>query len=710
MNEFGLNIKNAFGAVGDGITDDSTALDMAFTATSSDIIIFPNGRYLIGKSITVPTNKLLLFSVGAVLLPVNGVTITINGSWEASPHFQIFDLSLSGGISGDFKVSEIYPEWLGAKGDGVSDDAKSFNDAMIMCDKKRVLRLGAKKYKLRSTVHNYSRGIRGVARYTDSGNNGTSLEWDPIDTATDLNPCIRIETSGHGSEFVDFAIRGRIGYNSKALATWINKEYYEQDDYRMFANGYSGIEIAGAATPIFRNVQVSQCKVGLMLNSTKGHITSYDSTWAGLIGVYCRLNSGDYFFQGGGINGAFCGVMLGITLEANHYGGMGVTMKRVHMGFSPYGFYQCKDAPMVNYDALQTVSGLVGNLISTRFERVGEAAIKLLPKAISEGLSISGFGFTWSPIEYTAHTGGWECPIPDQLLPRDLKQKYAMYLGVVRKGIDFRDVDAGGLFKSNAPGALGSVYIDILDADANLSGVQIENVVVRRKIPSVYTGFSTPQMVGNTIRQKYLNPLAAGNLMKNPEEASSWSMTGVGTGYISVITEAELPVPLSSEVRESLGKGPFKIIKVTPDGTNAQTVNLYALSNPLTIDPGCPLSYEYFLLSHKTSVRSRIVITGGTLYDHTYRNTPDEWYRISGRGQSSADIHRIEIGQSATDPMFIIGVMVTNSDLAPYSPYPHLYSALPIESRNGFIVSSPSGQRFKITVDDAGNLFTIVTS
>lgn len=166
------------GVTGDGNTDDSMATQNALADASSDTIIIPKGSYKVDMNITVSASKKFVFSAGAMLKPVNGVTITINGTWDANSNNQIFDFSLGGVIAGDFKIAEIYPEWLGAIGDGVTDDAKAFNDAMTLCAKKGLLVLGVMNYLVKSTIENNARGIRGVGKYTYSGNSGTRITFD----------------------------------------------------------------------------------------------------------------------------------------------------------------------------------------------------------------------------------------------------------------------------------------------------------------------------------------------------------------------------------------------------------------------------------------------------------------------------------------------------------------------------------------------------
>lgn len=101
----------------------------------SDTAFVPPGVYLIEKNITIPAGKVLCFAHNARLLPMNGVTITVNGTIKADLRDWVFDYSLGGSASA--LVSQTYvvsPQWFGAKADGVSDDAASMLNAVTFID------------------------------------------------------------------------------------------------------------------------------------------------------------------------------------------------------------------------------------------------------------------------------------------------------------------------------------------------------------------------------------------------------------------------------------------------------------------------------------------------------------------------------------------------------------------------------------------------
>lgn len=116
----------------DGVTDDYSDLYTLINTTINGAhaeIWFKDGTALIGTSITIPSNVKLKFLHGGMLKPASGKVITgSSAKIEAGLH-QIFDLSSSGssGIAGVWDVTESYPEWFGAVGNGVEDDTTFLN-------------------------------------------------------------------------------------------------------------------------------------------------------------------------------------------------------------------------------------------------------------------------------------------------------------------------------------------------------------------------------------------------------------------------------------------------------------------------------------------------------------------------------------------------------------------------------------------------------
>jgi hypothetical protein len=76
-----LNVK-AFGAVGDGVTDDTLAIQAALTASAGKTLLFPPGRY-VNTGVSLIGSSISIVGYGATLLQsANAAQITLRGTWD----------------------------------------------------------------------------------------------------------------------------------------------------------------------------------------------------------------------------------------------------------------------------------------------------------------------------------------------------------------------------------------------------------------------------------------------------------------------------------------------------------------------------------------------------------------------------------------------------------------------------------------------------
>ena len=103
-----INVRD-FGAVGDGVADDTAAIQAANSASTS--IFFPYGNYFINNNITL--TSAITMGVGAKLIVASGKVLTINSPVYAGSRQYIFQGD-SGAFVGTFGYVELWVDWFGA--------------------------------------------------------------------------------------------------------------------------------------------------------------------------------------------------------------------------------------------------------------------------------------------------------------------------------------------------------------------------------------------------------------------------------------------------------------------------------------------------------------------------------------------------------------------------------------------------------------------
>ncbi|MBB3108560.1 hypothetical protein FHS18_000588 [Paenibacillus phyllosphaerae] len=237
FSDRGVNIRWK-GADRDGIIDSSEAIKEVFLTGAFSIFI-PKGTYLISKNLTIGTDKKIVFGRKARLKPAAGVTITLNCAIDAHLDDWIFDISAGGIINGSMKVNDITPEWFGAKGDGVTDDAP-FIQAAVNSHRlggNKISFNGMKTYKINSELQFM------VDRHTIDGH-GCTLDCSGIQSGQ----AIKITSSLTGSNknehgIKDLILRGSnrenvIGINMDGSdGKVLNSYYFERINIRDFVTG-----------------------------------------------------------------------------------------------------------------------------------------------------------------------------------------------------------------------------------------------------------------------------------------------------------------------------------------------------------------------------------------------------------------------------------------------------------------------------------------
>ncbi|MFE5320787.1 right-handed parallel beta-helix repeat-containing protein [Paenibacillus sp. NPDC056579] len=118
------------GAEGNGQKDDAQALTRLLQRIDNGekaTLYFPRGSYRIGSDLSFASTLDLRFDNGASLVPDAGAAVTIDAHLYAGPA-AIF--AGAGTIGGSMGKGRLYPQWWGARGDGVSDDTQPIQKAL----------------------------------------------------------------------------------------------------------------------------------------------------------------------------------------------------------------------------------------------------------------------------------------------------------------------------------------------------------------------------------------------------------------------------------------------------------------------------------------------------------------------------------------------------------------------------------------------------
>ncbi|WP_217597204.1 glycoside hydrolase family 55 protein [Cohnella sp. GbtcB17] len=537
------------------------------------------------------------------------------------------------------------------------------------------------------------------------GNGRPSLMFVP-EFVYDLKPCIDI--------VADTVVNGlQIGSGKEAYyldnPAWADPKLFALQYYDMFVTGCSGFRVSGAAKPTFRDVRTATIKVGLLLDSTAGHIYAFESKLSGLIGVYCRLNTEDYYFESSDITGVFCGLLFGVKLISNHYGGFSGYLNRVHMGFSPYSIYQAIDDPDI-YKSVVAVSGLMSTMDWVSQEQIGEAAIKLLPKSDTRIRVTGGFGYSWSDYKYATPRQGWQYALPDSLMPANQRQQYAAWFGTLRDSDIPRGSVTGNLRVSGAPGAIGSARIEKLATISDLEGLYLERATIVSKEPYFEVSVSSGSLLQDRTKQAF-NAVTRGNLLLDPDNPASYKIAG-GTLTIAASVDPALPRPMRAE----LGPTPV-ILMFTPAPNSTLSLLQIKLASAPFISPSNPLSMSLWAFTaSQNGMNIRLNATGRSSNDSRfyYNQTvypKGSWTKITGVDGTPADgsvsFQQVSIELPRDRPTYFAGLMLSEGPLAPYSPRYHIAADDDVElvrPGDGLVLTSPGGKRFRITVNDQGQI------
>lgn len=657
----------------------------------------------------------------------------------------IFAVTAGGYVVREVPHADVNVLVFGAYGDGSSDDTSAIRraDALATALGKRVyFPATANGYVVTERIDINSRGVVGDVGYIDGGQRGVVINFRPnatLSTGTTAPAYTPTASTGdnyscfrfHAKNIINFGVT-IFGQTPYAITTLVSAGYLPSGwkwsatlNYADLGLGFVGFEMAGSSTGRFDSCFTQNLKHGLLLNSTNGHIRWYNCAFKGLVGVMCYRNSGDYYMEGGSLEGIMAGFGFNDLLQAGHYGGTQFTLMQAHGGFGLSAIAQFHDA---STPAGVAPAGIDGTFVEFHMEQIGQIGIQMLPGA-NNGIKFIGSSIGFA----TAIAGsdaGWAFILPAALAPAEGVQQYAMRLGAVSilnaSGSIFGPTNttvANCSYVASNPRALhidgianGANQQDPLDFSAWGYDVQIgdgsdntfSNPAIKFLAAPRPTFELSPYKATKGDLRRITSVRSQKNLLQNWEfqtaglgstnnalranggnlttsDASSTSLTIYPLSALIAsgeITEAMIP----TSAREFLGKDPFVLKALC---TAAGTVSFFVptLDSPAIV-PRRMISLSAFVMGKSAgsgAATSRFAsrVQGGSNTYPAYTTTIQKVnqfmhldcadFASGAPGSANNQYYGIQCFSeklTAGDALYVMGIMLNEGPPAAYNPHP----------------------------------------
>ncbi len=175
-------------------------------ARTGGVVTISTGERL-EASLAVPANVGIVVAHGGSIVKTANHTIAINGPFSAGL-YRVFSGFKPGEVSfGNGSVEKVFPQWWGAKGDGVADDSRAINSAIAALPANGgEVSLLSGNYLIANTVRIYKKiFFHGAGGYGSIGTAATMI----LKAARLNGPAISV--SGTGSILERFWLKGQDG-------------------------------------------------------------------------------------------------------------------------------------------------------------------------------------------------------------------------------------------------------------------------------------------------------------------------------------------------------------------------------------------------------------------------------------------------------------------------------------------------------------------
>ena len=315
-----------FGATGDGSTNDYTEISKANTflvSLGGGVLTFSAGTYNITSALTLPDTVDYNPLPGAYLKSSNGSNTTINKLSSAGLSKR-FDTTL-GTITFGTAVSEVYPEWFGATGDGTTDDSGAIQKAFTS---HKVIKFPqANTYKITTGL---TLPVNRIVNFNGATLSPNANSITIITPAT--NSANNTNSELHGLRITNAASKtGCTGVLASGVDGLVMTNYYIE-------GVESGLPLAGARNQTHNNGYIKSCTGGgLKLTASVGAGDAYnctfnnitlDSNACGLFAVNTASTFKNIVFNGlnltgNTVNGAYFNAIDGISITGLRTSGNG---------------------------------------------------------------------------------------------------------------------------------------------------------------------------------------------------------------------------------------------------------------------------------------------------------------------------------------------------------------------------------------------------
>lgn len=152
-----------------GNTITTNLLQQSMVSKENTIYILQYDYNLNRQTLSVPSGSVLLFEGGSIS---NG-TIVGNSTKIEAPSISIFDETIV--LSGSWDVEGLYPEWFGAKGDGVNDDYSYIQKCIDIGISIRIDTILNKIYSISKSLY-FNQDLNNHDWYNIIGKNGAIIK------------------------------------------------------------------------------------------------------------------------------------------------------------------------------------------------------------------------------------------------------------------------------------------------------------------------------------------------------------------------------------------------------------------------------------------------------------------------------------------------------------------------------------------------------